>query len=165
MPQFSNVTLFFADDAIPSKRSLNRIEQILLPEWFGEKLNRARLHGLNRHRNICMGGEKDDWNTYLAFFQFVLKVQTADTGKSHVKNQATGAVVITAWTRQELLRCSERLRKQADGLQQFLERLTHIAVIIDNEYGWHILSAHNDAPQSAEKSNRALFCRRRSSAG
>jgi hypothetical protein len=41
---------------------------------------------------------------------------------------------------------------QADGLQQLLERLTHISIIIDNEYGWHILRAHNDAPQSEGKS-------------
>jgi hypothetical protein len=45
--QFSIITPFFADEAIPSERSLNRIEQILLPEWFGEKLNSARLHGLD----------------------------------------------------------------------------------------------------------------------
>jgi hypothetical protein len=32
---------------------------------------------------------------------------------------------------------------QADGLQQLLERLTHISIVIDNEYGWHILRAHN----------------------
>jgi len=43
---------------------------------------------------------------------------------------------------------------QADRLQQLLERLTHISIIIDNEYGWHILRAHNDAPQSAGKSKK-----------
>jgi hypothetical protein len=40
---------------------------------------------------------------------------------------------------------------QTDRLQQLLERLTHISIIIDNEYGWHILHAHNDAPQSEGK--------------
>src|SRR6185312_17119139 len=97
LSQFSIVSLLFADDAIPSERSLNRIEQILLPEWFGEKLNRARLHGLDRHRNVRMCCEKDDWNTYLRSFQFVLKVQAANAGESDVKNQATGT--ITARTR------------------------------------------------------------------
>jgi hypothetical protein len=96
-----------------------------------------------------MGCEKDDWNTYFPSFQFVLKVQAANAGKSHVKNQATGT--ITARTRQELLCCSERLRAQADGLQQFLERLTHISIIIDNEYGWHILRAHCPASLSEGK--------------
>jgi hypothetical protein len=41
---------------------------------------------------------------------------------------------------------------QADRLQQLLERLTHISIIIDNEYGGHIPRAHNDAPQSEGKS-------------
>src|SRR6266446_2358911 len=93
--------------------------------------------------------EKDDWNTYFPSFQFVLKVQAANAGESHIKNKATGTV--TARTRQELLCSSERLRMQADGIQQLLERLTHISIIIDNEYGWHILRAHNDAPQSQKK--------------
>jgi hypothetical protein len=41
---------------------------------------------------------------------------------------------------------------QADRLQQLLERFPHISIIIDNEYGGHILRAHNDAPQFEEKS-------------
>jgi hypothetical protein len=86
LSQFSNVSLFFPDDAISSERSLNRIEQILVPEWLCKKLNRARLHGLDRHGNVCVRCEKDDWNTYFSSFQFVLKVQAANAGESHVKN-------------------------------------------------------------------------------
>jgi hypothetical protein len=41
---------------------------------------------------------------------------------------------------------------QADRIEQFLERLAHVAIIIDNEYGGHILRAHNSAPQSKGKS-------------
>jgi hypothetical protein len=43
---------------------------------------------------------------------------------------------------------------QADRFQQFLQRLTHICVVIDDEYGWHILRAHNGAPQSEGKANQ-----------
>jgi hypothetical protein len=39
--------LLFTADAIPRERSLNGIEQILVPEWFGEKLNHSRFHGLD----------------------------------------------------------------------------------------------------------------------
>jgi hypothetical protein len=42
---------------------------------------------------------------------------------------------------------------QPDRLRQLLERLTHIFIIIDNEYGWHILRAHYDAPQSEGNRN------------
>src|ERR1700751_5748005 len=64
LSQFSSVSLLFVDNAISSERSLNRIEQILLPEWFGQKLYRARLHRPDRHWNVCMCREEDDWNTY-----------------------------------------------------------------------------------------------------
>src|ERR1700757_2824433 len=100
---------------------------MLVPIWLFEKLKRARIHGLDRHRNVCMCCKKDDWSTYFPFFQFVLKVQAANAGESHIKNQATGT--ITACIRQELLCRPERLRMQADRLQQLLERLTHISVI------------------------------------
>jgi hypothetical protein len=149
LAQLSSVSLLFADNAISSERPLNRVEQILVPEWLGEELNRTRLHGPDRHRNVGMCREKDDWNTCFPFFQFVLKVQAANAGESHIKNEATGTVTVR--TRQELLCCSERLRRQADRLQQFLERLTHVSIIIDNEYGWHILRAHNHAPQAEGK--------------
>jgi hypothetical protein len=79
----------------------------------------------------------------------VLKVQAANAGESHIKNQT--ARTVTARTRQELLRSSERLRPQADRFQELLERLTHISIIIDNKYGWHILCAHNDAPSLKKK--------------
>jgi hypothetical protein len=42
---------------------------------------------------------------------------------------------------------------QADGVQQFLERLTHISIIIDNEYDWHILRGHCAAPLSESARN------------
>jgi hypothetical protein len=45
-----------------------------------EKLNRAILHGVDRHRNVCVCCEKDDWNAYFPSFQFVLKVQAAMPG-------------------------------------------------------------------------------------
>src|SRR5258708_26932623 len=40
------------------------------------------------HRNVRMGGKKDDWNTYFPSFQFVLKVQAANAGESHVENRS-----------------------------------------------------------------------------
>jgi hypothetical protein len=45
---------------------------------------------------------------------------------------------------------------QADRVQQLMERLTHIAVIINDEYDWQILCDHNDAPQSEGKSNGSV---------
>jgi hypothetical protein len=57
-----------------------------MPEWFGKKLEGSRLHGLDRHRNVCVSREKNNGDTYSPSFQFVLKVQAADTGKPHIQN-------------------------------------------------------------------------------
>jgi len=68
LSQFSSVSLLLADDTISSERSLNRIEQILVPKWLCQKLNRARLHGPDGHRNVYTCCEKDDRNTYFSYF-------------------------------------------------------------------------------------------------
>jgi hypothetical protein len=94
LSQFSELTLFLALDASSSDRSLHRIKQFLLPEWLSQKLNRSRLHGPDRHRNVSVSREKNNGNTYSSSFQFVLKIEAADTGKSHIQNQATGTVTV-----------------------------------------------------------------------
>src|ERR1700733_92313 len=50
---------YLAQDARSRKGSLDRIKQILLPEWLCQKLNRSRLHGLDRHRNVSVSREKN----------------------------------------------------------------------------------------------------------
>jgi hypothetical protein len=39
---------------------MDGIEQILIPEWFGQKFHRAVFHGPNRHRNISVSRDEDD---------------------------------------------------------------------------------------------------------
>src|SRR5580658_9870069 len=94
MPQLSQLSLFLAPDASSSERPLDRIKEILMPEWLGQKLNRSRLHGPDRHRNVCMSREKNNGDTYSPSFQFVLKIKAADTGKPHIQNQATGTITL-----------------------------------------------------------------------
>src|SRR3954447_14385710 len=110
--------------------------------------------------------EENNWNIYFCSLELVLKVQATNAGKSYVQNEATRT--ITSWSRQELLCGPEGFGMQADRLQQFLERLTYISIVIDNEYVWHILCAHNAAPQSEGNSRERLlpirFCHEQSSA-
>jgi hypothetical protein len=35
---------------------------ILIAERLGEELDRPRLHGPHRHRNVAMGSDEDDGN-------------------------------------------------------------------------------------------------------
>ena len=37
--------------------------------WFGQKIARTRFHGLDRHRDVALAGEKDNWNCDLGFSQ------------------------------------------------------------------------------------------------
>src|SRR4029077_11984224 len=63
---------------------VDRIHQVLVPESLGQKLHGARFHGLHRHRNISVPGDKDDRDWDARVGQLALKVQTVDPRKAHV---------------------------------------------------------------------------------
>jgi hypothetical protein len=65
-----------------------------------------------RHRNISMTSDEDDGNPDARVNQLVLKVQTVDSRKSYIQNQATRTVRPLA--AQEFLCCSEGLGMQAN---------------------------------------------------
>src|SRR5882672_1107733 len=109
---------------------MDRIEQILVPEGLGKKFNRTGFHGLHRHRNISMTGDKNNRNSDAGINQLMLKVQTVDSGKSHVQNQATWR--IRALTAEEFLRCSEGFRTQANRLEHAMDGGTHQVIVIDD---------------------------------
>src|ERR1700740_683782 len=77
-----------ASGAVAGDRSLNRLQQILAAERLGQKLHRACLHGLYRHRNVAMASDEDDGNVDVRFAQFALKIQSAKVRKPNVQNQA-----------------------------------------------------------------------------
>src|SRR5262245_39673220 len=55
--------------AIAVKCELNRIEQILLTERFGQELHRARLHGPHLHRDVAgaiLLQQNDEWTVQCA---------------------------------------------------------------------------------------------------
>ena len=51
---------------------LDRVEQLLIVERLGEKLQRASLHRSNRHRNIAASGDEYDWQFEAEFCQLRL---------------------------------------------------------------------------------------------
>ena len=70
-----------------------------------------------------MTGDENNGNMDARVDQFPLKIQTADSGKSHIEDQATWPVRPLA--AQELLRGAEGLGTQADRLQQNPELRKH----------------------------------------
>ena len=65
---------------------LKDIQQLLITERFSQELNRAKFHGLNRHRYIRIRGDEDDWDLNARLDQLVLEIQAAHPGKSYVEN-------------------------------------------------------------------------------
>src|SRR6266404_1891028 len=79
-----------------------------------------------------MTSNKDDRNPDSGLRQVALKVQTVNSWKSHVQNQATWPVRPLAT--QKLLRRPEGLGAQAHRLQQALDGGTHQVVVINDKH-------------------------------
>src|ERR1700686_1272701 len=84
------------------------------------------------HWNVAMTGDKDNGNPGASIGQFALKILTANSGKSDVKNQATWRVWPLAV--QEVLRRPEALGTQANRLEHALDGSAHQVVVIDDKH-------------------------------
>src|SRR5271163_2791546 len=80
-----------------------------------------------------MTSDEDDGNLHARVSQFMLKVETVDSGKTYVQNQATGH--IRAVAAQEVFRGAEGFRAQARGFQQARDGYTHTGIVINDEHG------------------------------
>jgi hypothetical protein len=120
---------------------MNGIQQVLIPKGLGEELDRAGFHGFHGHRNISVTGDEDDGNPQAGVRQLALKVQTVNSGKSYVKNQATWTVGLLA--AQKILRCRKGLGLQAHGLQHALDSRTHQVIVINDEYHGSVTWRHS----------------------
>ena len=110
--QCRGIGLRLTCSAIAFERLLNRIEQILIPKGLGEKLHSARLHRAYGHRNVAIPGNENDGDRDVRACQFVLKVEPAQAGQTHIQHQTAGS----RWSllMQEILRRFERFRAQSD---------------------------------------------------
>src|SRR5271167_1381045 len=141
--QLHKFTLLLASRPVALQGLVDRIQQVLVPEGLGEELDRARLHGPHRHRNIPVTGDENDGNPDARVSQFALKVQATDARKSHVQDQATWPVRMLA--AQELLRRRKGLGTQANRLQHALNGRANQLIVIDNEHGGSICEHHSCA--------------------
>jgi hypothetical protein len=72
--------------------SLDRIQQILIANRFGEELYRTAFHGANRHRDIGVAADKDNRQAQICPGELPLKIEPASPGQPDVENQAAGKV-------------------------------------------------------------------------
>ena len=73
-PEGRNGFFIFEPNAIPIQAKLDRVQEVLIPEWLGEEFYRSALHGLDRHWNIAVAGDEDDWQLNLRLRKLSLEI-------------------------------------------------------------------------------------------
>ena len=62
LPQRGDFVLLLASGCVPLQGEVNRVQQILIAEWFGQELDGSGLHGPDRHWDVTVAGNKDNRN-------------------------------------------------------------------------------------------------------
>jgi hypothetical protein len=107
--------LFFTTVTVALEGKLNRFEKVLFAERFGQKFDRARLHGSYGHRDVAVSADENDRHMSIGLCKFGLKVEPADTRQANVKNEAGGRNIISRRPLlKEIGRRTECLDIQAD---------------------------------------------------
>src|ERR1700756_1756087 len=87
-PEHSQGLFILAPSMIASEAQLDRVDQVLITEGFGQKLNRAALHRLHRHRDITVPRYEDNRDLGIRSRELALKIQTAPPRQSDVQDKA-----------------------------------------------------------------------------
>src|SRR5215510_5736609 len=84
--------LFTTTLSITLKSPGHRVKYLLVTKRLGQEVDRAGLHGLDRHRNIAVTGNEDDRYLYAFPTEFRLQIKPAHPGQSDIEHEATGDV-------------------------------------------------------------------------
>src|SRR6267142_1143518 len=109
----------------------DRVEQLLIVERLGEELQRASLHGSDRHRDVTAPGYEHNRQFKAQPSQFCLELQPAEIRQVNIKHQAVG--ILQSIRTQTLRRGAERLHLKAGGANRPRQRHTDRHVVVDDE--------------------------------
>lgn len=90
--QRSERLYFVQPVTVESKSQPDGVEQILVAERLGQKLDSATFHRLHGHRDIAVSCHEDDRDSAVRRRQLPLQVKTASAWQSHVENQTSRAI-------------------------------------------------------------------------
>lgn len=88
-----NVTFHSAN--LPTSGGIGRnahdygVQKRLISNGLGQEINGSSFHCLHRHWNIAMTSQENDRFRVSSLREMVLKIETACSRHSHIKNQAT----------------------------------------------------------------------------
>src|SRR5690349_21896739 len=100
------------DRAVPGialERALYAVDQILVAKGLLQEIERPVLHRLDRHRDVAVPGDENDWNGGATQIQLLLQLDAAHAGHTYVEHQAAGLIVLVHL--EKLARGSERARR------------------------------------------------------
>jgi hypothetical protein len=84
LAQFRRLGPLFTGRTVSIDGLLDSVQEILISEWFGEKLHRPGFHGAYRHLNVAVARDKYNWNLDIRVRELMLQLQSAHAGKPHV---------------------------------------------------------------------------------
>src|SRR6266851_6574317 len=102
-------------------------QQHVVAEWLHQELDSSRLHGLDRHRNVAVTRDEDDWHVHPIDSDALLQIETIEARKIDVKHQAARSK--DSWAREEFLCGRKCLRLPASAADQRLQRFAHRHVV------------------------------------
>src|SRR5450755_583230 len=129
--QFLFVKALRALLGVPSERSLDGLEQILLRRVLCEEVFGALAHCAHRGCNVSGCAQKDDWAGMRPFGHCHLKVQTADAIHPQVYDHAAGSIGHLA---EKLIRRRKRLHRVSRRAQEACDRHQKRRIVIDDRY-------------------------------
>src|SRR5215470_13309380 len=69
--------------------NLDRIEQLLVAERLGQKLDGSRLHRPHAHGDVAVTGDEDDRQMDIGAEEIALEVEPAQAGQPDIEHKAT----------------------------------------------------------------------------
>src|SRR5262249_30052546 len=123
----------FPPRTITGKAELNGVEQVLIAERLGQKLNGASLHRLDRHRDVAVPCDEDDREFPVCRGELTLQIEAALPRQSDIEYQA-------GWTigrigLEEVGNGCKQLNIHAERSQQTPDRGSDVRIVVDDQDG------------------------------
>jgi hypothetical protein len=109
-------------------RSRDRVKERLISYRLGKEVNGARFHRPDRHRDVAMTGQENNWPRTAVRGEVLLEIQPASSGHANIEDKATRPLRKIGM--QEFLRRSKATCVDSHRQQEFVKRAPDPLVIV-----------------------------------
>src|SRR5579862_2414396 len=78
--------------AITFEPDVNRVYQVLVTKWLGQKFDGATFHRSHRHGYVAVPRDEDDRDVDVRSIQFALEIETTSPRQPNVEHKASRAL-------------------------------------------------------------------------